>query len=68
MAVKDAIARPLSLIGSLFAQRAPDGKVDVAVGPLAVVACGGLFVACSFQNDEPFSQCVITIGKYIFGG
>lgn len=62
------LAQLVSTIGSVFAQRAADGKVDVAVAPLVIVASAGLFIACSVQNDEPFSQCVVTVGKYLFGG
>lgn len=67
MAPGNAIASAISTVGSVFVQRATDGKIDVAVAPLAVIAAGGVMLACSFQNDEPFSQCVVTIGKYLFG-
>lgn len=57
----------LSAVGSIFAQKNADGKVDVALGPVAVVMFGGLLIACSVQSDEPFSRCVITIGQYLIG-
>lgn len=61
------VANIVSTIGSVFVQKASDGKLDVAVGPLAVISLGGLLFACSVQSDEPFSRCVITIGQYLIG-
>lgn len=54
-------------VGSVFVQRGADGKIDLALGPWAVVAAGGLILGCGTQDAEPFSQCVITIGKYLMG-
>lgn len=68
MTLQSGIARFASVVGSVFAQKAADGKVDVAVAPVGVVLCGGLMIACSVQSDEPFSRCIITIGNFLFGG
>lgn len=68
MAIVNKVAVIVSTIGSVFAQKATDGKVEVAVGPICVVAVGGLLLGCAYQVAEPFSQCVVTVGQYIFGG
>lgn len=57
----------VGLLGSVFAKRDADGKIALAVGPWAVVAAGGLILGCGTQDAEPFSQCVVTIGKYLMG-
>lgn len=57
----------LSLLGSVFAKRGEDGKVEVAAIPsgLLVYALSG--VACYAQTDEPFSQCMEAVAPLIGG-
>lgn len=54
-------------IGSVFIQRAADGKLDVALGPWLVICTGGMLIGCAVQDAETFSQCVVTIGSYLMG-
>ena len=51
----------IQTIGSVFGKTGADGKIEVAVGPIAVVYMAGMSVACYTQTSEPFSQCVRTI-------
>lgn len=47
----------IQMIGSVFAKRGEDGKVEIAAAPWVVLYVAGSLLGCYSQSGEPFSTC-----------